>query len=231
MSSVCVRDVSFFHQSRSPMAIPGLLYAIPVDIEIDCGTITIPALAGEPKRAASRDHRSRDYPRARGGTNLSGLPFSFGPGLSPRSRGNHLCDPEPGSSPGTIPALAGEPGCRIGRRVDRGYYPRARGGTRHQASDEMVKAGLSPRSRGNRSIRLILRSYSGTIPALAGEPCVSRGLSGNLRDYPRARGGTSAICTRHRLIEGLSPRSRGNRIDALRDGKRSGTIPALAGEP
>ena len=89
------------------MAIPGLLYAIPVDIEIDCGTITIPALAGEPKRAASRDHRSRDYPRARGGTNLSGLPFSFGPGLSPRSRGNHLCDPEPGSSPGTIPALAG----------------------------------------------------------------------------------------------------------------------------
>jgi len=50
---------------------------------------TIPALAGEPRTWGEGVGRSRDYPRARGGTSRRTHSASRLAGLSPRSRGNH----------------------------------------------------------------------------------------------------------------------------------------------
>ena len=87
--------------------------------------------------------------------------------------------------------------------------------------------GLSPRRRGNRHSRPRRAPTSGSIPALAGEPCPKRRAAGPHRVYPRAGGGTAWHGSPHRfdkvypragggtftaLVPGLSPRRRGNQL-------------------
>ena len=91
--------------------------------------------------------------------------------------------------------------------------------------------GLSPPTRGNRR-RLHARGESQrSIPAHAGEP---RRPSGERRArgvYPRPRGGTFRNQSEKPPFGGLSPPTRGNRMDGRTRAKSSGSIPAHAGEP
>ena len=52
-----------------------------------------------------------------------------------------------------------------------------------------------------------------------------------LRVYPRVCGGTGQPVGQIGLVEGLSPRVRGNRHDKVCDHCGAGSIPACAGEP
>ena len=90
--------------------------------------------------------------------------------------------------------------------------------------------GLSPRVRGNRMEMADGKLSLGSIPACAGEPFAEHGFhvgiqvypacagepSNPLRPvrhrwvYPRVCGGTETMQGREALIEGLSPRVRGN---------------------
>ena len=91
--------------------------------------------------------------------------------------------------------------------------------------------GLSPRGRGNRGDRLITTSRIGSIPAWAGKPVGSAGHSGFGRVYPRVGGETvdpSFTCI---VIDGLSPRGRGNRRLSRYLAVRLRSIPAWAGKP
>ena len=225
-----------------------------------CSGGTIPARAGEPAWTWRSSYRSRDYPRASGGTVASsGSPISM-MGLSPRERGNLEHGLSSGPENGTIPARAGEP---LGQRLDghgRGNdstgtdtgtiparageprqvrrrsscaedYPRASGGTSTATSSTSPGTGLSPRERGNLRQRRGAPRCRGTIPARAGEPKRSTGCRRRPRDYPRASGGTHVVGMAGPPGQGLSPRERGNLVDLLGSCRDLRTIPARAGEP
>ena len=110
-------------------------------------------------------------------------------------------------------------------------YPRACGGTQTGQKQPSASPGLSPRLRGNPPLVLIERPSGRSIPALAGEPPYEYISWAARTVYPRACGGTILGRRSRRLIEGLSPRLRGNhRQDSyIAPGWRS--IPALAGNP
>ena len=91
--------------------------------------------------------------------------------------------------------------------------------------------GLSPRVRGN-PLRVLHRlTARRSIPARAGEPLPKHIRGRKYTVYPRACGGTVNGVTSRRLLSGLSPRVRGNRIPSWFDGDRRRSIPARAGEP
>ena len=136
-------------------------------------TRSIPAPAGEPLAGHRPGPPRTVYPRACGGTEFYYSTRQGGDGLSPRLRGN-LAEGRAGpGEPGSIPAPAGEPGCcTAGLRTTR-VYPRACGGTGDEPGHKAMRAGLSPRLRGNRLLPGQARVALGSIPAPAGEPKAS----------------------------------------------------------
>ena len=70
-----------------------------------------------------------------------------------------------------------------------------------------------------------------SIPARAGEPPIPARLDGLPAVYPRACGGTPTSSALWLLLEGLSPRVRGNPLSRYLPDVASGSIPARAGEP
>ena len=111
----------------------------------------------------------------------------------------------------SIPACAGEPS-----RKPRG---------------SATGRGLSPRVRGN--LRNDIRSDTDgrSIPACAGEPSCDLSMKIAIRVYPRVCGGTRIFLDERHTNIGLSPRVRGNPRGSAPRTRRSGSIPACAGEP
>ena len=70
--------------------------------------------------------------------------------------------------------------------------------------------GLSPRGRGNRNWKLSSPLPNGSIPAWAGEPSRLKARFLSYRVYPRVGGGTHLPEPVFQMIQGLSPRGRGN---------------------
>ena len=215
------------------------------------GEGSIPACAGEPQDFREFPRGNAVYPRVCGGTRNPVQAGFGGGGLSPRVRGNRwerlprrlIC--------GSIPACAGEPlgkhTCLRHARV----YPRVCGGTLladpgadhtpglsprvrgNPAPDSGVGGcpGLSPRVRGNPPAPLPLPGYQRSIPACAGEPRIATGKPTAGRVYPRVCGGTSGAGHILPLLQGLSPRVRGNPAAVPYGLLLCRSIPACAGEP
>ena len=151
---------------------------------------SIPACAGEPRAPPGVDAVTAVYPRVCGGTATGGGRVAQSAGLSPRVRGNppsRSCNTARSRS---IPACAGEPGTTPAPHPQRKVYPRVCGGTRTASSSSHFPRGLSPRVRGNRSIRTIPDPCRGSIPACAGEPAIRLSTAGIASVYPRVCGGT-----------------------------------------
>ena len=132
---------------------------------------------------------------------------------------------------GSIPACAGEP---FSSRTDQfrlPVYPRVCGGTRKQRAVVIPGPGLSPRVRGNHTLRRGQRHVFWSIPACAGEPSPWRPTTGGSRVYPRVCGGTIALQSALTDGRGLSPRVRGNPASRGDATANRGSIPACAGEP
>ena len=110
-------------------------------------------------------------------------------------------------------------------------YPRERGGTAGRRIVSAREVGLSPRTRGNRGSADRVRQRGGSIPANAGEPRRGDRGRGELRVYPRERGGTDGWQCWWITVLGLSPRTRGNRYHDIYATAGFGSIPANAGEP
>ena len=72
---------------------------------------SIPACAGEPKKAKPKPPATKVYPRVCGGTPYDPNPTERRDGLSPRVRGNLIQPPQPRQHSRSIPACAGEPRC------------------------------------------------------------------------------------------------------------------------
>ena len=171
---------------------------------------SIPASAGERGPQPLAGNPVKVYPRERGGTWIIVPIASTRKGLSPRARGN--VQERGGGFPraGSIPASAGErnrclrrhtnirvyPRERGERTVtgescdENGVYPRERGGTMRPLLHPLQNVGLSPRARGNGSVRLAAGRRVGSIPASAGERAWRASRSRSIWVYPRERGGT-----------------------------------------
>ena len=171
---------------------------------------SIPACAGEPRSSGIRRRSRRVYPRVCGGTRRPCVPARAGCGLSPRVRGNRYGVTYAEADARSIPACAGEPGLGWAEGIEPTVYPRVCGGTRKQRAVVIPGPGLSPRVRGNHTLRRGQRHVFWSIPACAGEPSPWRPTTGGSRVYPRVCGGTRQAGAMLRLTGGLSPRVRGN---------------------
>ena len=175
--------------------------------------------------------RRRVYPRACGGTPVLTQFTEALDGLSPRVRGNRL-DGELGLQfVRSIPARAGEPPHPATGSPARRVYPRACGGTSWTCTTPAAEMGLSPRVRGNRRLQGLTGGCMRSIPARAGEPSPISRTWRKATVYPRACGGTETKYGERVIMEGLSPRVRGNRSGIASDSLQLRSIPARAGEP
>ena len=131
---------------------------------------SIPACAGEPKPARRNPSGGRVYPRVCGGTSRMWGKVRPNAGLSPRVRGNRRNAGVRQKSVRSIPACAGEPLTSLLNAPVSRVYPRVCGGTATVTTMAALKAGLSPRVRGNRAPGLHMDAAQRSIPACAGEP-------------------------------------------------------------
>ena len=191
---------------------------------------SIPACAGEPSTTGVSNSTLTVYPRVCGGTTGSVSVRWGSMGLSPRVRGNRNQSGRVICLNRSIPACAGEPTKATWIYHPREVYPRVCGGTPPNQGGYTVR-GLSPRVRGNRRKPPGYTTPGRSIPACAGEPAAPGGSGNLLWVYPRVCGGTYCSPPAAMLLNGLSPRVRGNRLldDNAPDSERS--IPACAGEP
>ena len=95
----------------------------------------------------------------------------------------------------------------------------------------MESRGLSPRARGNHGRSESEETIKRSIPACAGEPKDHDSRQCCFKVYPRVRGGTPLRSRFTSWPAGLSPRARGNHLDATEAVPLAGSIPACAGEP
>ena len=202
-------------------------------ISIRCHTASrsIPACAGEPVGLGTEVPARGVYPRVCGGTSEPRPRFPMHSGLSPRVRGNPIRLYPVGKSAGSIPACAGEPSRRAYLPRYQRVYPRVCGGTPVHTLRATRPYGLSPRVRGNHGDAIIAERLGGSIPACAGEPTLAAYLGCPTAVYPRVCGGTVKVNRRLLPGQGLSPRVRGNLIQASRTSITRRSIPACAGEP
>ncbi len=192
---------------------------------------SIPAGAGEPSCYCHQPSATQVYPRGCGGTLCTLFDYPSSGGLSPRVRGNRLCQRGNAQYGRSIPAGAGEPTVSETASRYARVYPRGCGGTYlHYLYINYVK-GLSPRVRGNPSAGSRWSCFQRSIPAGAGEPLNVHPTRHRIKVYPRGCGGTP----RHHLgangMVGLSPRVRGNPLGNVFCGPKERSIPAGAGEP
>ena len=90
---------------------------------------------------------------------------------------------------------------------------------------------LSPRVRGNPLSVLAGGHINRSIPTCAGEPGSHREVGVVWGVYPHVCGGTGTASIRLDLLQGLSPRVRGNPAPPHPQIPVAGSIPACAGEP
>ena len=152
-------------------------------------------------------------------------------GLSPHARGNPTRRLSTRRRAGSIPAHTGEPSRPV---VDRGrnrVYPRTHGGTAAARGQIRQAAGLSPHTRGNPEIGVLVEVDARSIPAHTGEPQAERRRQGAGGVYPRTHGGTVVVPAKAQLEAGLSPHTRGNPSWKRSIRPIAGSIPAHTGEP
>ena len=152
-------------------------------------------------------------------------------GLSPRVRGNRAGAGREQPDKRSIPACAGEPTTWDYRGNIRKVYPRVCGGTQSVAIPPAFRYGLSPRVRGNRASSRLCSTGVRSIPACAGEPGRIWSMEETIQVYPRVCGGTQPGQEGPFVVQGLSPRVRGNRASFVCERCETRSIPACAGEP
>ncbi len=192
---------------------------------------SIPAPAGEPRRATGKSTCCTVHPRACGGAGDLFHLVVWAPGPSPRLRGSPHLAQAIEDFRGSIPAPAGEPAIRHGARSARKVHPRACGGARGSRGCGAPGSGPSPRLRGSQGRRVHGGVLHGSIPAPAGEPTLSHRSVSVIPVHPRACGGAGSVSHSTMSAYGPSPRLRGSRRAGAVAPRPQGSIPAPAGEP
>ena len=170
-----------------------------------------------------------DHPRACGEHAVNDEHQDTIEGSSPRMRGTRIPFDTIHANAGIIPAHAGNTAilksCRLGIRD----HPRACG--EHQVRDTMygTTQGSSPRMRGTPNIRPLAGKGDGIIPAHAGNTRIAFRYQILFGDHPRACGEHGLLACTVGVGQGSSPRMRGTRSKTVSSSRRTGIIPAHAG--
>ena len=189
----------------------------------------IPAYAGNTPYFCTFSSNTGDHPRICGEHlgRLAILPTSAG--SSPHMRGTHDTVWNIDFIDGIIPAYAGNTEVTINRLTPLRDHPRICGEHRLPAITTKPTSGSSPHMRGTQHHWLSRWWNVGIIPAYAGNTWADSPFCQRVRDHPR-------ICGEHpqgRAIrwpnQGSSPHMRGTREPCARRHRRSGIIPAYAG--
>ena len=110
---------------------------------------SIPAWAGQPSEERRGHRRTAVYPRVGGATHRDLGRIAAVVGLSPRGRGNPDGFLAVVNLNGSIPAWAGQPPHPPTPANESPVYPRVGGATQAASVTLIIRAGLSPRGRGN----------------------------------------------------------------------------------
>ena len=170
---------------------------------------SIPACAGETRRARTPKPPVEVYPRVCGGNRGGATAGRPAHGLSPRVRGKLECVDSDVQCEGSIPACAGETSRLYAKPFQAQVYPRVCGGNAGGNAGAHRRRGLSPRVRGKRLGLKAAVFAARSIPA-----CV----------------GNRSHCAGIITLRGLSPRVRGKHSRPMQQAPQPGSIPACAGE-
>ena len=150
-------------------------------------------------------------------------------GSSPRVRGEGYVRLTVFGKKGIIPAGAGRSLPRGGLGAARGDHPRGCGEKSICESLDRTLKGSSPRVRGEAVGTGSSLVKGGIIPAGAGRSGVCHDKKGRRGDHPRGCGEKPDVEMATDLVEGSSPRVRGEAIMTLPFIAAAGIIPAGAG--
>ena len=182
--------------------------------DVETGSRSIPACAGETVIMVAQPVVQGVYPRVCGGNPPPArLPWG-GCGLSPRVRGKPNAPLVAIPTLRSIPACAGETYPVHHDTPFPSVYPRVCGGNIAMTASGVITAGLSPRVRGKPIHRPALPDRVRSIPACAGETTRRRRFSPRIRVYPRVCGGNRRFRRRAGSGQGLSPRVRGKPLES-----------------
>ena len=150
-------------------------------------------------------------------------------GSSPRVRGTRRLDLEQERVTGIIPACAGNTAPRALSCTAAWDHPRVCGEHTFITPLRASFWGSSPRVRGTPEYRQLPVHVPGIIPACAGNTIVGGGSIEYARDHPRVCGEHQTNLANQQTMQGSSPRVRGTPHSRRYPTRRTGIIPACAG--
>ena len=189
----------------------------------------IPAYAGNTQHPMTRVLEAWDHPRVCGEHFRMPLRFGSVPGSSPRMRGTLRLTIFSEEIDGIIPAYAGNTFRRLVSMILNRDHPRVCGEHVANTSRGIFRSGSSPRMRGTHVRGGCDETFSGIIPAYAGNTGAQHLSFPFDRDHPRVCGEHFTIRFVTTAVTGSSPRMRGTLRFGLQRGQVRGIIPAYAG--
>ena len=189
----------------------------------------IPAYAGNTRATAARPQPTRDHPRVCGEHTTMATWFMPLPGSSPRMRGTPHELRDGRVIDGIIPAYAGNTWNRQRQASPCWDHPRVCGEHAVLNSDALPFTGSSPRMRGTLLHHALALASGGIIPAYAGNTCETCEGSSDGGDHPRVCGEHAMVSATALAVRGSSPRMRGTQSRCRPCMRRTGIIPAYAG--
>ena len=189
----------------------------------------IPAYAGNTLRWRHGSCRCRDHPRVCGEHLTSCVMVVSSMGSSPRMRGTLVVAELLGHESGIIPAYAGNTWNRQRQASPCWDHPRVCGEHAVLNSDALPFTGSSPRMRGTLLHHALALASGGIIPAYAGNTCETCEGSSDGGDHPRVCGEHAMVSATALAVRGSSPRMRGTQSRCRPCMRRTGIIPAYAG--
>ena len=189
----------------------------------------IPARAGNTRGCILRVWHGRAHPRSRGEHRAGRKGRLLRKGSSPLARGTHTADLGGDTTTGLIPARAGNTGSGSAAGGVLGAHPRSRG--EHDTAEARGEraAGSSPLARGTHRAAKVAIGWLGLIPARAGNTPTLRAYRWPAQAHPRSRGEHINSPDKQRAGVGSSPLARGTLFYHSYRSRRTGLIPARAG--
>ena len=189
----------------------------------------IPARAGNTRGIPPGTWKARAHPRSRGEHMRLSVRLFTRLGSSPLARGTPARAVKMLTTPGLIPARAGNTVCFLCQSFKLGAHPRSRGEHWGSCAVNGGQRGSSPLARGT-LIRLVHPPYGGgLIPARAGNTERGDKKAGRYGAHPRSRGEHFECWYRYRRVAGSSPLARGTPEPHAQRRRAPGLIPARAG--
>ena len=189
----------------------------------------IPAYAGNTLPVLPNPFSPRDHPHVCGEHGEIDVCMAGNMGSSPRMRGTRQERVERRGRLGIIPAYAGNTRRESTAAQYPEDHPRVCGEHFHSWFGTVHGLGSSPRMRGTRNINPRRTFRMGIIPAYAGNTGRDRIRLHPPRDHPRVCGEHHGAVEPRNCHPGSSPRMRGTLAPSRPRCRRTGIIPAYAG--